>query len=86
VIYRPAPVGAAEARAMLDELKAAPLLHGFRDAPKADVAALSQLIAQVSLLAERLRGGIAEIELNPVLVHPEGQGVTIVDALVVGKK
>jgi acetate---CoA ligase (ADP-forming) len=86
VIYRPAPVGAREAAAMLDELKAAPLLKGFRGAPKADVAALSQLIAQVSLLAERLRGAVAEIELNPVLVHGEGQGATIIDALVVGKK
>ena len=86
VIYRPAPVSAIEAAAMLDELKGAPLLKGFRGAAKADVAALSQLIAQISLLAARLRGGVAEIELNPVLVHPQGQGVTIVDALVVGKK
>ncbi len=51
VIYRPAPVGAAEASAMLAELKAAPLLNGFRGAAKADVPALSQLIAQVSMLA-----------------------------------
>jgi acetyltransferase len=29
---------------------------------------------------------ISEIEINPVLVHPTGQGVTIVDALVVRKK
>jgi acetyltransferase len=86
VIYRPAPVSAAEAGAMLGELKAAPLLNGFRGAAKADVAALAQLIAQVSLLASQQAGGIAEIELNPVLVHPEGQGVTIVDALVVGRK
>ncbi len=86
VIYRPAPVSAIEAAAMLDELKGAPLLKGFRGAAKADVAALSQLIAQISLLAARLRGDVAEIELNPVLVHPQGQGVTIVDALVVGKK
>ena len=56
VIYRPAPVSAAEAAAMLDGLKAAPLLHGFRGAAKADVAALSNLIAQISLLAARLRG------------------------------
>jgi len=83
VVYRPAPVGADEAVAMLDELKAAPLLRGFRGAPKADVAALAQLIAQVSVLAARLRNDVSEIELNPVLVHPEGQGVTIVDALVV---
>jgi len=76
-------VSAAGAAAMLKELKAAPLLHGFRGAPKADVAALAQLIAELSLLAARLREEVAEIEVNPVLVHPEGQGVTIVDALVV---
>jgi acyl-CoA synthetase (NDP forming) len=86
VVYRPAPVSADEAAAMLGELKAAPLLNGFRGAAKADVAALAQLIAQVSLLAAQHRAQIAEIEINPVLVHPQGQGVTIVDALVVRKK
>jgi acetyltransferase len=85
VIYRPAPVSAAEASAMLDALKAAPLLNGFRGAPKADVAALSQLISEISVLAAQHAKEISEIELNPVLVHPVGQGVTIVDALVVGK-
>ncbi|HEY5128913.1 MAG TPA: acetate--CoA ligase family protein, partial [Bradyrhizobium sp.] len=86
VIYRPAPVSAVEASAMLAELKAAPLLNGFRGAAKADIAALSELISQISVLAAHYRQQISEIELNPVLVHPEGQGVTIVDALVVGKK
>jgi acyl-CoA synthetase (NDP forming) len=86
VIYRPAPVSAAEAASMLAELKAAPLLNGFRGAAKADVAALSELIAQVSVLAAQYEAQIAEIEINPVLVHAEGKGVTIVDALVVGKK
>src|SRR5215813_6448234 len=86
VIYRPAPVSADEAASMLDELKAAPLLHGFRGAAKADVAALSKLISEVSVLAARLRDQVSEMELNPVLVHGEGQGVTIVDALVVRKK
>jgi acyl-CoA synthetase (NDP forming) len=86
VIYRPAPVSAAEATAMLAELKAAPLLSGFRGAAKADIAALSQLISQISVLAARYSGDISEIEINPVLAHPEGQGVTIVDALVVRKK
>ena len=83
VIYRPAPVSAVEASAMLAELKAAPLLHGFRGAARADVAALSDLISRVSILAARHAKEISEIELNPVLVHPLGQGVTIVDALVV---
>jgi acyl-CoA synthetase (NDP forming) len=85
VIYRPAPVSAAEATAMLAELKAAPLLNGFRGAAKGDIAALSHLIAQVSMLAAVHRDQISEIEINPVLVHPQGQGVTIVDALVVRK-
>ena len=86
VVYRPAPVSAVEASSMLAELKAAPLLSGFRGAAKTDIPALSQLIAEVSALAAGWRGEIAEIEINPVLVHPEGQGVTIVDALVVRKK
>ena len=86
VVYRPAPVSAAEATAMLAELKAAPLLNGFRGAANADIAALAQLIAQISVLAAQYAGEISEIEINPVLVHPAGQGVTIVDALVVGKK
>ncbi len=85
VIYRPAPVSVPEASAMLAELKAAPLLNGFRGAATADIGALSQLISQVSVVAEQHAKEISEIELNPVLVHPEGQGVTIVDALVVRK-
>jgi acyl-CoA synthetase (NDP forming) len=83
VIYRPAPVSTFEAAAMLRQLKAAPLLDGFRGAPVADVPALAQLIAQISQLAAGYARDIAEIEINPVLVHLEGEGVTIVDALVV---
>jgi acyl-CoA synthetase (NDP forming) len=86
VIYRPAPVSAAEACAMLAELKAAPLLNGFRGAAKTDIPALSQLIAQISMLAAQCVNEISEIEINPVLVHPQGHGATIVDALVVRKK
>lgn len=85
VVYRPAPVGTEEAGAMLAGLKAAPLLNGFRGAAKADVTALAELIADISELAARHAGEIAEIELNPVMVHPEGQGVAIVDALVVAR-
>lgn len=83
VIYRPAPVGPDEAMAMLGDLKAAPLLNGFRGAAKADISALAALIAQVAELAARHRADVSEIEINPVLVHPVGEGVTIVDALVV---
>jgi acyl-CoA synthetase (NDP forming) len=85
VIYRPAPVSTTEAAAMLAALKAAPLLNGFRGTAKTDIPALAQLISQVSVLAAQYSRQISEIEINPVLVHAEGQGVTIVDALVVPK-
>jgi acetyltransferase len=86
VVYWPAPIQMPEAGTMLSRLKAAPLLGGFRDTPRGDVPLLCHLIEKISLLAVRWRNEISEIELNPVLVHPEGQGVTIVDALVVRKK
>jgi acyl-CoA synthetase (NDP forming) len=86
VIYRPAPVSDVEASSMLAELKAAPLLNGFRGAAKTDIPALAQLISQVSVLAARSCAEISEIEINPVLVHPQGHGVTIVDALVVRRR
>jgi acetyltransferase len=70
---------------MLGELKTAPLLRGFRNGPRADVAALAALVARVSLIADGLRD-VGEIELNPVIVHPEGQGVTIADALIVRER
>jgi hypothetical protein len=85
VVYRPAPVSAAAAASMLDELKAAPLLRGFRGSPAADVSALAALIARVSLIADGLRD-VDEIELNPVIVHPKGQGLTIADALIVRER
>ena len=75
-----APVTAATARDMLTRLTSAPLLEGWRGAPAPDVAALAEVIAQVS---ETLAGrpDLAEIELNPVRVGPDG--VLAVDALVV---
>jgi acyl-CoA synthetase (NDP forming) len=75
-----APVTPATARDMLARLVCAPLLAGWRGAPAADVAALAQVIAQVS---ETIAGrtDLAEIELNPVRVGPDG--VLAVDALVI---
>jgi hypothetical protein len=75
-----APVTPATAENMLARLVSAPLLSGWRGAPKPDVAALAQVIAQISetLVA---RPDLAEIELNPVRVGPDG--VLAVDALII---
>ncbi|MBV1686191.1 acetate--CoA ligase family protein [Novosphingobium sp. G106] len=76
------PVDAGEAEAMLRSLKGFELLDGYRGSPKADVAAAAKAIAALgeAVLAggERLR----EVEINPLLVLPEGKGAVAVDALV----
>jgi acyl-CoA synthetase (NDP forming) len=82
-VYRLAPVDESEATAMLRELRSAPLLDGFRGAPKADVPALAALISRVSQLAYAGRDRIAELELNPVIVHAAGEGCSVADALLV---
>jgi acyl-CoA synthetase (NDP forming) len=61
-------------------LKQAALLRGYRGSPALDVAALAGLIRRISavLLAEPR---LAEMDLNPVILHPVGQGVVALDAL-----
>ena len=76
------PVDAAGAEAMLRSLKGFKLLDGYRGAPKADVAAAARAIAALGEAV--LAGGDAlrEVEINPLLVLPEGKGAVAVDALV----
>jgi acyl-CoA synthetase (NDP forming) len=78
-----APVSAAQAQAMLGRLKGYKLLQGFRGAPRANVAALAEVIARVSEFAADFAGEIEELDVNPVLCGPER--VLAVDALVTKK-
>ena len=80
VSHRLLPVDAAMARAMLGELRGRRLLDGFRGSGPADVEALVAFMTGLSDLALRWGPAVAEIEVNPVLVHTSG--VTAVDALV----
>lgn len=66
--------------AELMKLKSAAILAGYRGAPALDVPALAQLIVT---LGQILRGepSIREVDLNPVILHPLGQGVIALDAL-----
>ena len=76
---RLAPVTPNEAANMMKELKAYPLLQGARGKKPADCQALVDIICRTSVLLAACPE-ISEIDLNPVIVHPEGQGVSIVDA------
>ena len=72
-----------EALSLLGDLKGAAVLDGLRGAPPADRTALAELIADLSRFAADHGDLIEEIDLNPVIVHPQGQGLTVVDALIV---
>lgn len=83
VAYRVAPFDEAEARAMIAELRGARILGAFRNRPPADVEALARAVARVSQAAWSLRGRLAELDINPLFVRPQGKGVVAGDALVV---
>ena len=61
-------------------LKQAALLKGYRGSPALDVAALAGLIVQLGRIMTG-NPSIREVDLNPVIVHPEGEGVVALDAL-----
>jgi acyl-CoA synthetase (NDP forming) len=82
-VLRPAPLSAAEALEMVDELRGAALLRGFRGAEEADVAALATTISRFSALVADHAETLREADLNPVLVLPAGCGVRVVDALLI---
>jgi acetyltransferase len=83
VALRRCPITRAEAKAMIAEVKGARLLQGFRGGPVADLAALEDTLVRVSHLAMHLEGQLSELDINPLMVLPSGQGVRAVDALVV---
>ena len=78
---RLAPVTKEEAMDMLKNLQAHPVLQGARGKIKADIETFADVICRVSNLLATAPD-IAEIDLNPVIVHETGKGVSIVDSRV----
>ena len=78
---RLAPVTKNEAMDMIVKLQAYPALQGARGKMKADMDAFADIICRVSQLLATAPD-IAEIDLNPVIVHETGKGVSIVDSRV----
>jgi acetyltransferase len=83
VALRRCPITRSEAQAMIAEVKGARLLQGFRGRPAADVEALADTLVRVSHFAMHMEGQLTELDINPLMVLPRGQGVKTVDALVV---
>ncbi|MGW3411688.1 acetate--CoA ligase family protein [Streptomyces sp. NPDC000888] len=76
------PFGDDQARAMLAELRGRALLDGVRGAPPVDIDALVEVVIRVQRMALELGDDISELDINPLMVLPRGQGAVALDALV----
>jgi len=77
------PFGKATARRLLDSLQLRPLLDGLRNRPAVDIEAYCEAAERFSIMAAALGADIDEIDVNPVIVYPDG--CMAVDSLVVGR-
>ena len=82
VIVTPAPASRVQVLELLDGWKGKRLLDGSAGSPPADIDALVDLTVMVSRFAASAPS-LSSLDLNPVLVHPRGQGVSVVDALII---
>ena len=71
VTFRIAPITEGDAREMISEIKAYPILKGFRGAPPADIEAIVKILVNVSKLVMEHQE-IKELDLNPIMVYRSG--------------
>jgi acyl-CoA synthetase (NDP forming)/RimJ/RimL family protein N-acetyltransferase len=79
VVFRIAPLTDRDVDEMIRGVRGSALLQGYRNKPRADVDALRDVLLKVSNLGAYIPE-LAELEFNPVMAMPEGQGCQIVDA------
>jgi acyl-CoA synthetase (NDP forming) len=77
VVFAPVPIDAQGGYELIQKLKGAPLLNE----EQYDINSLTSLMASLSDFAQISCEHISEIDLNPILLHPPGQGFSIIDAL-----
>ncbi len=79
VVFRVLPLTDRDATEMILSTRAHRMLKGYRGSAEADITAVEDLLLRLGALAEAVPQ-IAEIDLNPVIVHPRGEGLTMIDA------
>ena len=79
ICFRVTPITDYDAREMVRSIHGYRLLEGYRGHPPADIAAIEDLLLRVARLVEEVPE-IADLDLNPVIALPPGQGCLIVDA------
>jgi acyl-CoA synthetase (NDP forming) len=79
ISFKVAPLTDEDIEEMIDRTLAGKLLKGYRGSAKADIQAVKDVIARLSQLSLE-NTEIAEIEINPLIVYPEGQGAISLDS------
>ncbi|MFJ7308886.1 acetate--CoA ligase family protein [Peribacillus frigoritolerans] len=82
ISQRLAPISEFEALQMIKELKSYPLFTGVRKGIQYDIVALAKTLSKISHLAMTLGEAWTALEINPLIVRPEGQGVVALDGLI----
>jgi acetyl coenzyme A synthetase (ADP forming)-like protein len=82
VSFALAPATDTDAKRMIQSIKTYPLLQGARGGPAMDEASLQDAILRLSQLVEE-QDGIEEIDVNPLIVLPDGEGCKVVDARII---
>jgi acyl-CoA synthetase (NDP forming) len=77
------PVTARDVSGMIDGLKLNKLLTGFRGRPAADRAALESIVLALAQFYLDHRARIEDVEINPLMVRPNGRGAVAVDVRVI---
>jgi acetate---CoA ligase (ADP-forming) len=80
------PMTADDVSEMVDGLKLARLLSGFRGRPAADRAALEATALALGRFFLDHRARISDVEINPLMVRPKGSGAVAVDVRVVWRE
>ena len=83
ITFRAAPFDEAEARAMIEEIAAYPVLTGLRGQPPADLDALAAALSRLSLFAAANAATIESLDVNPFLVR--ASGALALDAVLVAR-
>lgn len=83
VAFATCPLGEEGARDLIARTRAAALLRGFRGRPASDEPALVRAMVRLSQFAAHHAGMLSEMDVNPIVVLPEGEGVMALDGVMV---
>jgi len=84
VVFRLAPIGRNETRRMIKSIKGYNIFKGFRGRPESDIKALEKSVVSLSDMVTN-HPEIIEMDINPLMVHEKGKGVTVADYRIILK-